>query len=88
MADNETSKVPQRTIVVNEHVEYPTTRIVLGSGVIQENDKVTLNLTVKDNDGNVKYSEKVKTNFKDYPSGMYIVARAKLDFIETSDLYY
>lgn len=87
MADIETIKVSQQSIVVPEHVEYPEGRITIDSGsILAKNYKVRVEVKVIDDAGVDKSTTVQCFVFKDMPvnATKEIVGVVRVSFAEST----
>lgn len=83
MADFDTVKKSQQTIVVPEYIEYPVTRInVVAGDIAKKNYKVRVEVKVVDDAGNDVKTEVMRTVFKEIPKDKDIVGIIKATFSE------
>lgn len=69
MADLESVKVLQKTVIVPEYIDYPETRIPIGPGVLQKGARVRVKVNVVDKDGlDVMPETLYVTKFTEYPT--------------------
>jgi len=86
MADLDAVKVVQKTVVVPEHVEYPSVREAFPGGLLKKGDKVRLVVRVLDKDGAMKSETINVVTFKEYPedAGIEVIGIVKMSFCESA----
>jgi hypothetical protein len=84
MAVYPTVVVPEKTLVIPEHVQYPSIRIEVPQGQIIHTDVVRLLVTVEDDRGTEKTRYEDKVIFTAYPKDVKldVIGVAKLNFVE------
>lgn len=84
MSDYPTVVVPEKALVIPEHVEYPSIRIEIPQGQILKTDVVRLVVIVEDNRGVEKSRYEDKVIFDAYPKDVKLDVGgvAKLNFVE------
>lgn len=84
MADYPTIDVPEKTLVIPEHVQYPSIRIQIPEGQILQKDVTRLVITVEDERGTEKARYEDKVIFTAYPKDVKldVIGVAKLNFVE------
>lgn len=86
MADTNSVKRQQSTVIVPEHVEYPSIRINYGSGMIKKRYRVRVITRVFDENDVQVFEQVERALFPEYPADnkMEVTGRLKVDFVESA----